>query len=56
MTARVKITDVEGRRLTFELEARDGIDLISKGSHERFIINRTKFIEKAKQKASKAGK
>lgn len=55
VTVRVKITEVQGRRLTFELEASDGVDLISQGSHERFIINRTKFIEKANQKARKAG-
>jgi fluoroacetyl-CoA thioesterase len=53
VTARVKLTGVEGRRLTFEVEASDGIDLISKGTVERFIINRAKFVEKVNQKAQK---
>lgn len=54
VTARVKVVGVDGRRLTFEVEASDGIDLISKGTLERFIINRARFVEKAKQKAQKA--
>lgn len=54
VTAKVKIAAVEGRRLTFEIEASDGVDLISKGTHERFIINSAKFNEKLKQKAGKA--
>ncbi len=51
VTAKVRIVAVDGRRLTFEIEASDGVDLISKGTHERFIINSAKFNEKIKQKA-----
>jgi len=55
VTAKVKLTQVDGRRLVFEVEANDGVDVISKGTHERFIINRARFSEKVKQKAQ-AGK
>jgi fluoroacetyl-CoA thioesterase len=51
VTAKVKLTLVDGRRLVFEVEANDGMDVISKGTHERFVINRTRFSEKVKQKA-----
>lgn len=51
VTAKVKLTQVDGRRLVFEVEANDGVDVISKGTHERFIINKAKFSEKLKQKA-----
>jgi fluoroacetyl-CoA thioesterase len=51
VTAKVKLTQVDGRRLVFEVEANDGVDAISKGTHERFVINRTRFSEKVKQKA-----
>ena len=51
VTAKVKLTQVDGRRLVFEVEANDGVDVISKGTHERFVINRTRFSEKLKQKA-----
>ena len=54
VTAKVKLTTVEGRRLVFEVEARDDVDVISRGTHERFVINRAKFSEKVRQKA-KAG-
>ena len=50
VTATVKLIAVEGRKLTFAVEAHDGIDLISKGTHERFIINKSKFDAKAKAK------
>jgi len=51
VTAKVKLTEVDGRRLLFEVEAHDGVDLISKGKHERFIINKEKFDAKMKEKA-----
>jgi len=53
--ARVKLTEVDGRRLLFELEAHDGIDLISKGKHERYVINKEKFDSKMKEKVSRKG-
>ncbi len=55
VTAKVKLVEVDGRRLVFEVEAHDGIDLISRGKHERFIINKEKFDAKMKQKASSKG-
>ena len=55
VTAKVKLVEVDGRRLVFEVEADDGVDLISRGKHERFIINKEKFDAKMKQKASSKG-
>ncbi len=56
--AKVKLVAVEGRRLRFEVEASDEVDVICKGTHERFIINAPKFIEKvnAKARAAKSDK
>lgn len=51
VSVRVRLTAVEGRRLVFSVEASDGIDKITEGSHERFVINATKFNERAKAKA-----
>lgn len=51
--ARVKLVEVEGRRLRFEVEAYDGVDLISKGEHERFIIDRERFDKKMKDKRNR---
>jgi len=43
VTVRVKLVAVEGRKLTFEVEARDNQDVISRGIHQRFVINKEKF-------------
>jgi fluoroacetyl-CoA thioesterase len=48
----VKLMQVDGRRLVFEVEAHDGMDLISKGTHERYVIDRARFAQKAAGKAS----
>jgi fluoroacetyl-CoA thioesterase len=50
VTASVELIEVDGRRLVFAVEAHDGVDLISKGRHERFIINKEKFDAKVGQK------
>ncbi|HAO22832.1 MAG TPA: thioesterase, partial [Desulfobacteraceae bacterium] len=34
---------VEGKKLSFSLSADDGVDKISEGTHERFVINAEKF-------------
>jgi fluoroacetyl-CoA thioesterase len=53
VTARVKLIEVDGRRLLFEVEAQDEVEPISKGTHERFIINKKKFDEKIRMKGKK---
>jgi fluoroacetyl-CoA thioesterase len=53
VTVKVKLENVEGRKLTFSIIADDGIDKISEGTHERFIISASKFNEKMKAKALK---
>jgi fluoroacetyl-CoA thioesterase len=54
VTATVELVAIEGRKLVFKVAAHDGIDLISTGSHERFIINKEKFDAKVKDKAASA--
>ena len=55
VTASVELIAVEGKKLVFKVQAHDGVDLISKGLHERFVINRERFSEKvdAKQTATR---
>ena len=50
VTANVELTGVDGRRLTFTAEADDGIDIIARGTHERFVIDREKFDRKVAAK------
>ena len=49
--ATVELIKVDGRKLFFSVEAHDGIDLISKGQHERFVINKEKFDASIANKA-----
>ena len=51
----VRLVSVEGRKLIFSIIADDGVDKISEGTHERFIINAAKFNEKVKVKALRGG-
>jgi len=50
VTAKVTITGVDGRRISFAVEADDGIDIIAKGTHERFVIDRDRFNQKIQSK------
>ena len=46
VTANVELILIEGRKITFKVEAHDGFDVISQGTHERFIIDKEKFNTK----------
>ena len=56
LTVRVEVTltEVQGRRLAFSARATDGVDLISEGTHERFVIDAETFNRKAGDKARRA--
>lgn len=55
VTTKVKLIEVNGRKLIFDVEAHDGADLITQGRHERFIINKEKFDARINEKAQKRG-
>ena len=46
VTATATLTAVKGRKLVFEVTAADEDKQIGKGRHERFIINKEKFMAK----------
>lgn len=50
VTATVELIEVEGRRLVFAVQAHDGLDLISKGLHQRFVIDKQRFSAKVEAK------
>ncbi len=50
VTVKVEVTAVEGRRLSFRTEAHDGVDLVSRGTHDRFVIDGARFAKKLEQK------
>jgi fluoroacetyl-CoA thioesterase len=52
---RVHLVKVEGRRVVFEVEANDGVDVISRGTHERVVVDAERFASKAWQKSTAGG-
>lgn len=54
VTVEVRLVAVEGRKLRFEVEAHDGVDRISSGTHERFVIDAARFRAKVADKAARA--
>ena len=48
--ADVELVKMDGKKLTFNVEARDRVDVISKGTHERHVIIKEKFENKIKEK------
>ena len=46
VTVDVRLDQVEGRKLSFTVSAHDGVDKISEGTHERFVIDAAKFNER----------
>jgi fluoroacetyl-CoA thioesterase len=43
VVARVRLEEVDGRRLTFSAEAEDERERICQGTHRRFVIDRARF-------------
>jgi fluoroacetyl-CoA thioesterase len=52
ITASVELVAVEGKKLTFEVEAHDGVDVIARGRHERIVVNRANFDAKVAAKVA----
>ncbi len=49
--ARATLTEVEGRRLTFEVVAHDDIEEVGRGTHERVLVEVEGFMARAARKA-----
>ncbi|MBF7082706.1 thioesterase family protein [Desulfallas sp. Bu1-1] len=49
---RSELTEIDGRRLVFKVEAYDDRELVGRGTHERFIVATEKFLQKVAGKRS----
>jgi fluoroacetyl-CoA thioesterase len=54
VTVQVTLDRVEGRKLSFSVSAHDGVDAISQGTHERFVVDAARFLKKVQEKAAAA--
>ncbi len=55
VTIEAKITEVDRRRVTFEVVARDIIEECGRARHVRFIVDKHKSMERIAAKRQKAG-
>jgi fluoroacetyl-CoA thioesterase len=53
VTVDAECTEIVDRRITFEVRAHDGLDLIGEGRHERFVVNWDRFNARIAAKAAK---
>ena len=51
--ARAELISIEGRKLTFRIEAWDEVEKIGEAVHERFVIDKEKFIARAHEKSKR---
>jgi predicted thioesterase len=50
ITATAVLTAVEGRKLTFNVGARDEDGVIGEGTHVRFVVDSARFMSKVNSK------
>jgi fluoroacetyl-CoA thioesterase len=52
ITATAEVTAVEGRTVTFRVEARDEREVIGDGTHQRVVVNVSRFDERVQRKVA----
>lgn len=52
ITATVRCIEIAGKRTVWEVEARDEVEVIGRGTHERFAVNFDKFSARIAAKGS----
>lgn len=50
VTAVSELVAVEGKRLLFKVEAMDEVEVVGRGTHERYIVPEEKFLSRAAAK------
>ena len=49
----VTVSAVEGRKVTFDVAAKDNLEAIGAGTHSRFVVDKAKTVERLKAKGAK---
>lgn len=52
VTAKAELVSIEEKKLTFRVESYDEQEKIGEGTHERYIIRLSRFLERTGQKTS----
>lgn len=51
VSVRARLEAVDGRRLSFTMEAQDEREVVARGRHERFVVQLERFLDRARAKA-----
>src|SRR3990172_2020375 len=51
----IAVKEVEGRKVTFSVSARDAVEEVMRGEHGRFVVDVEKLRSRVAAKAAKAG-
>jgi fluoroacetyl-CoA thioesterase len=54
VTATAEVERVEGRTITFRVEARDDVEIIGGGTHQRVVVSVARFDERVQRKVRAA--
>lgn len=52
VTVRAELTEVDGQRLRFKIEAWDEVEKVGEAEHERFVIDAGRFQRRTSEKAA----
>ena len=55
VTIRIKVVEVDRRKVTFEFEVHDPVEQCGRGKHVRFVVETAKSRERLAAKRAKAG-
>jgi predicted thioesterase len=55
VAAAAEVTAVEGRTVTFRVEARDEREVIGDGTHQRVVVNVARFDDRVRRKLGRPG-
>ncbi|GAB6907578.1 conserved hypothetical protein [Desulfosarcina cetonica] len=55
IVSKAQLTAIEGRKLTYHVEAYDSVEKIAEGTHTRFIVDAKKFFANLEKKKHKLG-
>ena len=50
VTCESELVEIDGRKLTFEIKVFDREGLVGEARHERFVIDKTRFMDKVQKK------
>jgi len=56
VTVEVELTAVDGRTLTFAVQARDDVAVISRGTHRRTVITPGRFNARVRERVAETGR